>query len=75
MYVVVFLVDLRTIPLESAQVAVSFFPPIALQLACGSFLNSHTGISRSSICGIMVSLHRFYQRSCFDYLTELLSLL
>ncbi len=49
-----FLVKEYTIPLEQAQTLSCLLPPLALQLACGSFLKSHQGITLSEICGMLV---------------------
>lgn len=54
-WVVVVLIEERTIPAKSAQILLAFVPPIALQLGCGSFLNSWDGISIQMITGILVS--------------------
>jgi hypothetical protein len=59
-YVILFVTNERSVPLYNAQVAGCFFPPIALQLACGSFLKSHEGITLSRICGIMVSINYIF---------------
>lgn len=54
-YVVVFLTNTYSIGYKDAQVICCLFPPIALQIASGSFLKSYDGIPVSSICGIMVA--------------------
>jgi hypothetical protein len=54
-YIIVFLVDLASIPVQSAQIICCFVPPIALQIGSGAFLKSYDGIPMSAICGIMVS--------------------
>lgn len=71
---VIFLIKERPTSLYSAQVAASFFPPVALQLACGSYLRSHEGLSRGSICGIMVSTAapKWDEKRCHPLTEELL---
>jgi hypothetical protein len=53
-YIIVFLLNEYTIPLEQAQVVSCLLPPVALQLACSTFLKSHQGLNLSQICGMMV---------------------
>lgn len=53
-YIIVFLVKEYTIPLSQAQTISCLFPPLALQLACGSFLKSYQGIDLSEICGMLI---------------------
>jgi ABC-type multidrug transport system fused ATPase/permease subunit len=53
-YLVIFLVEGYTIPLEQAQTLSCLFPPLALQLASASFLKSHQGLPLSGICGMLV---------------------
>lgn len=63
------MVKLNSIPLYQSQIVVSFFPPIALQLACGSFLRSYEGPSRTLICSIMVGNLNFFvllKKVCVD---------
>ena len=52
--IIVFMVDLNTIPLETAQSLCCLVPPIALQLGSRSFLKSYEGLPLSTICGILV---------------------
>jgi len=55
-HIIVFMVDLASIPVLSAQIICCFVPPIALQLGARSFLKSYDGLPLSAICGIMVRL-------------------
>ncbi|RYH22365.1 hypothetical protein EON65_19320 [archaeon] len=55
-YVVLFPVATYTTSLETAQTLCCFVPPLALQIGCGAFLKSYTGISVGKICSIMVRL-------------------
>jgi ATP-binding cassette subfamily A (ABC1) protein 5 len=54
-YIILFITNERSISLESAQLACCFFPPLALQIAAGSFLKSYSGLPLRSICSIMVA--------------------
>jgi ABC-type multidrug transport system fused ATPase/permease subunit len=58
-YVVIFPAEEYTIPYNHAQLACAFFPPLALQMASGAFLNSYGNsydvLSVSSICAIMLA--------------------
>jgi hypothetical protein len=47
------------VDLKAAQTICCFFPPLALQIASGAFLNSYDGIKTSKIGGIMVLLLLF----------------
>ncbi len=55
-HIIVFMVELASIPVLSAQIICCFVPPIALQLGARSFLKSYDGLPLSAICGIMVRL-------------------
>jgi hypothetical protein len=61
LYVVVFVAGSLTIPLHDAEVICCLFPPLALQIGSGAFLNSYSGIGVSNICGIMVRLFACYR--------------
>jgi len=61
-HIVVFLVDLASIPVMSSQIICCFVPPLALQLGARSFLKSYEGLPLSGICGIMVR-HFSFSRS------------
>jgi hypothetical protein len=41
----------------NVQAAACIIPPLALQIAAGSFKKSYQGLPLPNICGIMVSLH------------------
>ena len=60
LFIIVFMVDLASIPIEAAQIICCFVPPLALQLGARSFLKSYTGLPLSGICGIMVRVIRSF---------------
>jgi len=62
-YIVVFTVKTYSGSFHSVQTICCFFPPMALQIASGAFQNSYTGISTSTIGGIMVLY--FFLSECF----------
>lgn len=56
MFAVVFIGGQNTISLRTIEVIFCLFPPTGFQVGCISFLKSYDGISRGTICGIMVSM-------------------
>lgn len=54
-YIVVFPSGQNQISPLAAETISSFFPPLAFQIACSTFLKSHEGASLSTINGIMVA--------------------
>lgn len=67
-FIVVFLANVGTLSIHTCQLIVCFFPPMALQLGCQSFLNSYDGMPLSEICGIMVKFLLFYLSFGFLFL-------
>lgn len=67
-YIVIFPAGKNTIPYKEAQTVCCFVPPLALQIASGSFLKSYDGIPLSTINGILVSYHFLFPRPLFSSL-------
>ena len=54
-YIVLFTAGTVNFSLHQIQRVCCLFPPLALQIGSGAFLDSYTGIDISEICGIMIA--------------------